>query len=177
MTRVRITSGEFRGRFINTAPSLRATSDLVRKALFDILGDLVVNKSFADLFAGAGSVGFEAISRGASKVTFIENNREHAELIKKNAKSLEVGDRVMVRTMDVASFIEANQEPYDFIFADPWYEDTLDISRWASPKLLAPEGIIIIEQSKHNEPVVGDSLRVLNRKRYGDTTLTFYTRA
>lgn len=177
MKRVRITSGEFGGRFIETAPTLRATSDLVRKALFDILGDLIVDKTIVDLFAGCGAVGFEALSRGAAQATFIENNRAHFQLIKKNALTLAVVNKSVIRMMDVKAFVEANQQPYDFIFADPWYEEVLDISTWASPNLLAPDGIIIVEQSKRNEPIVGPDLRVLNQKRYGDTTLTFYVRA
>jgi 16S rRNA (guanine966-N2)-methyltransferase len=175
--RVRITSGEFGGRFIETAPTLRATADLVRKALFDILGDLVLDKTFLDLFAGSGSVGFEALSHGAAQATFIEKNREHFQLIKKNALTLRVVDRCIIRQMDVSAFIEANQTAYDIIFADPWYEEPLDISGWTSPNLLAPDGMIIVEQNKHSKLITGEGLRVLNQKRYGDTTLTFFVRA
>ena len=177
MNRIRITSGELGGRFIKTLPDLRPTSELVRKAIFDILGDAVQGHTFLDLYAGSGSVGFEALSRGVTQATFIDSSPSHIQLIKSNALELSLVGQSIIRKMDVSGFLEANQTPYDFIFADPWYETILDITAWDSPNLLAPEGMIIVEHDTKVEPISGDNLRVLNRKRYGGTALTFYVRA
>jgi 16S rRNA (guanine966-N2)-methyltransferase len=175
MNRVRITSGQFGSRFIKTLPDLRPTSELVRKAIFDILGNQIEDARFLDLFAGSGSVGFEALSRGAKQATFIDNQSAHHQLLKSNAKTLAVEDLAIIRKMDVAAFLEANQTPYDIIFADPWYKDRLDISNWNRPELLTPHGLVIVEHDPKTEPTHGDGFRILNRKRYGDTALTFYT--
>lgn len=177
MTRVRITSGEYGGRFIKTLPTLRPTSDLVRKALFDILGETVQDANFLDLFAGCGAVGLEAISRGARQATFIDNDRAHTQLIKENCTSLGAEHQTIVRQMDVKNFLDANQTSYDIVFADPWYKEPLDLTDWKIDPLLSESGMIIVEHDNKTEPLPGPLLRQLNRKRYGDTTLTFYTRA
>lgn len=175
--RVRITGGQFGGRFIKTLPSLRPTSDLVRKAVFDILGDKIEGANFLELFSGSGSVGIEALSRGAARVLMIEKNRAHYQLIKENLAELKsnLADSAAVRQMDVKDFIGANQYPYDIIFADPWYEDELDITGWET--LLAPNGILILEHSSRVPAPENPQLTNINHKRYGDTALTFYLHA
>ncbi len=175
--RVRIIGGQFGGRFIKTLPSLRPTSDLVRKALFDILGQEIEGANFLELYAGCGAVGIEALSRGANQVLMVEKNRSHYQLIKDNLMGLDdpITKRALVRQMDVSDFISANQIKYDLVFADPWYEDELDITGWE--ELLAPEGILILEHSSMNEPPENPNLKNINHKRYGDTALTFYIHA
>lgn len=177
MSRIRLTGGTLSGRFIKTIPSLRPSPEIARKALFDILGPSVEDKHFLDLFAGSGAIGLEALSRGATRATFIDKAKEHYQLIKSNANEIGVSDKSIIRMMDVDSFLEANQFPYDIIFADPWYEEPLDISGWDRPELLAEDGIIVVEHRKDTDPIFGDKLRLLNKKRYGDTTLSFFTRS
>ena len=177
MSRLKITGGRLSGRFIKTIPSLRPSPEIARKALFDILGPVIEGKQFLDLFAGSGAIGFEALSRGATRATFIDKDRSHYQLIKDKAADLEVSDLSIIRMMNVDSFLEANQFPYDFIFADPWYEEALDITNWDNPNLLADNGIIIVEHRNNTEPIYPDTLKLLNRKRYGDTVLSFFTRA
>lgn len=175
--RVRITGGQFGGRFIKTLPSLRPTSDLVRKAIFDILGQQIAGANFLELFAGCGAVGIESLSRGAGKVLMIEKNRSHYQLIKDNLADLDhpLTQHALVRQMDVNDFISANQIKYDLVFADPWYEDELDITGWEN--LLAPNGILILEHSSLQEAPQNPHLKTINHKRYGDTSLTFYLHA
>lgn len=175
--RVRITGGQFGGRFIKTLPSLRPTSDLVRKALFDILGDQTEGANFLELYAGSGSVGIEALSRGATQVLMIEKNRQHFQLIKDNLSELKepLTANAVVRQMDVKDFIAANQLNYDIVFADPWYEEELDLTGWEN--LLSPTGILILEHSSRTPAPENPHLQNINHKRYGDTALTFYLRA
>jgi len=199
--RVRITGGQFGGRFIKTLPSLRPTSDLVRKAVFDILSDAVIDSSFLELYAGSGAVGIEALSRGAARVLMIEKDHQHYQLIKDNLRDLESrltdnhrsqrdphrrwrdpakcgdvkGGGAAVRQMPVEDFLAVNQSSYDIVYADPWYEDDLSIIGWE--KLLAPDGLLVLEHSVLKEAPQNPALKVLNHKRYGDTALTFYIRA
>lgn len=175
--RVRITGGQFGGRFIKTLPSLRPTSDLVRKAIFDILGRQIAGANFLELFAGCGAVGIEALSRGADKVLMVEKNHSHYQLIKDNLADLNdpLTEHALIRQMDVSDFISANQIKYDLVFADPWYEDELDITGWEN--LLSPKGILVIEHSSLKEPPINEHLKNINHKRYGDTALTFYLHA
>ena len=171
--RLRITGGQFKGQTINTLPTLRPGMELVRKAVFDVLGDKIIGANFLELYAGSGAVGIEALSRGATRAVFIEKDRAHYNLIKQNLNKLGIADSAAVRMMLVNDFMAANQYPYDVIFADPWYDDALDIADWE--KLLAEDGILIIEHSSQTEPPQNPALRIWNNKRYGDTALTFYT--
>jgi len=175
--RVRITGGQFGGRFIKTLPSLRPTSDLVRKAIFDILGEQIEGANFLELYAGCGAVGIEALSRGAAKVLMIEKNRQHYQLIKDNLAGLNdpLTQTAAARQMDVVDFIAANQIKYNIVFADPWYDDKLDITGWEN--LLTPEGFLILEHSSLKSAPENPHLRNINHKRYGDTALTFYLHA
>lgn len=175
--RVRITSGALGSRFIKTLPSLRPTSDLVRKALFDILGPRIADTDFVDLFAGSGAVGLEALSRGANHATFVDDNPHHIKLLKANIASLELEDQSSVRQSTTSHFVETNKKPFDIVFADPWYTDQIDITTWNSPHLLRPDGIVIVEHSVKNPPLYQPIFEILQQKTYGDTILTFYTRA
>ncbi len=171
---LRITSGQFGGRQIKSVPSLRPMMDKVRKALFDILGEKVIGASVADLFAGSGAIGLEALSRGADQAVFIDKDRTHYNLIKENVNKLEVAERAVVRLMTVENFISANQSLYDIIFAAPWYDELPDITGW--DKLLADGGILVLEHRSSDEPPSNQSLRIIDHKKYGDTALTFYAR-
>lgn len=174
--RVRITGGEFGGRFIKTLPTLRPTSDLVRKALFDILGGLVEDKTFLDLYAGSGAVGIEALSRGATTATFVENSKAHVKLIKENLETLSLTEYATVRLVAADAFLEKLTDPFDIIFADPWYQEGINPESYTE-KLLAPKGLLIIEHHSKVEAPVLSGLKVINHKAYGDTALTFYTPA
>lgn len=172
---LRITGGEFGGRIIKSAPTLRPAMEKVRKAVFDILGEKVIKANFLDLFAGSGAIGIEALSRGASRAVFIDKDRVHYNLIKQNLNLLGIIDQTAVRLMTVEDFVQANEYPYDIIFAAPWYKDKINIDGWE--KLLADKGIIIIEHRGDTEPPKSEHLRLSNQKKYGDTHLVFYTHA
>lgn len=171
---LRITSGKFGSRILKSVPTLRPATDKVRKAVFDILGDKIINANFLDLFAGSGAIGIEAISRGAAHAVFIEKDRTHYNLIKQNLKLFDITNEAAVRLMTVEDFILANETTYDIIFAAPWYDDIPDIIEWEG--LLTNKGKLVIEHRSNTEPPQNPNLRIINQKRYGDTALTFYTR-
>jgi 16S rRNA (guanine966-N2)-methyltransferase len=123
---MRIIGGESRGRrlYIPGTASVRPTADRIKEAFFNILGS-VDGKSFLDLFAGSGSMGLEALSRGALKALFVENNRALAEAISKNIAACGFGGNGEILTFDYIKAIRhlvKRSEGFDILFADPPYE-------------------------------------------------------
>ncbi len=189
---MRIIAGKAKGRTL-VAPKakvLRPTTDRVRESLFNILD--VEGKRFVDCFAGAGTVGLEALSRGASKVVFIENNRACAEAILTNL------DRCGFRNMPLRGpagepgpeveliefpaerglrLLGHRGEQFDIIFADPPYErdgidETLRLVRAQS--LLADGGVLVVQHSSREAvPFRRERYDCVDSRRYGETTLSF----
>jgi 16S rRNA (guanine966-N2)-methyltransferase len=125
---MRIISGERRGHKIDgpKGSSTRPTSDLVRESFFNILRTLVEDRVVIDLFAGTGALGLEALSRGASRAIFVEQNRENVVLIHRNAATLRYEDRIRVLAADAyrwaRSFVPPDDAPL-VVLLDPPYRD------------------------------------------------------
>ncbi len=124
---LRIVAGSLRGRKLtcNVQPSLRPTPDMVREALFSILGHAVPGRPFFDVFAGTGVVGLEAISRGASRVTFVERDFRVAAEIEQHLKDFGVADRAALARTDVYRWGErwqAPAEPVNVFFSPPFLD-------------------------------------------------------
>lgn len=125
---MRVTSGTARGIVLRAtdARDMRPTTDATRKAIFDILGERVVDAIVLDLFAGAGTLGIEALSRGAAFATFVERDQRACAAITRNVEAARVADRAAVRRMDVAAFLSRGGKPADLVLLDPPYETGLD---------------------------------------------------
>jgi len=159
---------------------LRPTSSMVKEALFNILPPLP-GKTFLDVFAGTGSVGMEALSRGASSVVFIEKDGSLSCSVKKNLLLCGLAGRYEVLTMEAKRALSALRErgvTFDVIFADPPYEEGLVkeiLGCLADGRLFAEEGLLIIQHSSREElkaDCTGD-LILTDQRRYGDTILSF----
>ena len=149
---IRITGGENRSRLLETPNTnlTKPTMDKVRAGVFSALGDLVKNAKVLDLFAGSGSYGFEALSRGAKEVTFVDSSNEAIKIIKKNAASLK-RENIEVIQGDVLTFLSGNSQEFSIIFADPPYK--LDIYESAvktilDHHLLTDNGAVVLESEK-----------------------------
>src|SRR5882724_5295700 len=116
---MRVIGGEFRSRAIKSLPGLdvRPTPDRLREALFNILAPRIEGAVFIDAYAGTGAVGIEALSRGARKAIFIEQNRAAVGIIRRNLKSLEIEVRAEVRQGPVSSVLGSLDG--DIVFLDP----------------------------------------------------------
>ena len=132
---MRIIAGRFRRRKLLANPGLttRPITDRAKEVLFERLAGDVVGKRIADIFAGTGTIGLEALSRGAESVVFIERDHKAFELLKQNVATLEVEDDTLCWRCDVlrSSFRPQNAEeffPYDTIFFDPPYKMVDDIT-------------------------------------------------
>lgn len=160
---------------------MRPTADRVKEALFNILGNYVPGCRFLDLFAGTGSIGIEALSRGASMAVFVEANYRHAAIIKENLKvcGFECDARIITaKVTDALRQLAEEGQAFDLIFLDPPYLKDLEAVTLAiivRYHLLKPAGMVIVESSKRDCPPQSvDSLRLLRTEKYGDTLLSFY---
>jgi 16S rRNA (guanine966-N2)-methyltransferase len=184
----RIVAGSLGGRRLEVPPGARTrpTSDRVREALFNTLATLtdLVGARFADLYAGSGAVGLEALSRGAAHILLVENHPKTARTARANITALGVRDRVTLVTSTVAATIAAGtDEPYDAVFADPPYElpdrhltalqEALADGGW-----LAPGGILVIERATRSGPPQWvKSVTEVRTRKYGETTLWYGRRS
>jgi len=161
---------------------IRPTQNKVRKAIFDILGD-IEGLSFLELFAGTGAVGIEAVSRGVKDLVLVEYNRDCQLAIKKNIQRLKVKNcSLYPKEADIA--IEALYKEgrrFEIIFFDPPYylglaKKTLQIlTRY---DILAPDGFIVVQHFKKDDlPETLGVFRLFKRKTYGDSVLSFYRRS
>src|ERR1700722_19279440 len=118
---MRVIGGEFRSRVLKSVPGLdtRPTPDRLREALFNVLAPHMGGAVFADLYAGTGAVGIEAISRGAARAIFIEQSRPAATVIRENLKALEIESRAQVLIGRVTALLKKMQA--DIVFLDPPY--------------------------------------------------------
>ena len=166
---MQIQAGQYKGRRVKTVKNApyRPTTSLVRKSLFDILRD-ISRKSVLDLFAGSGIVGFEAASRGAESVTFVESSMRVNALLKMNGALFKNTPFHYCR-QDAIKFLDSCN-PYDIIFADPpyRYHDTDQFVSLALSRLNS-DGILILESSPREFPI--SPFRV---KDYGETQLSFW---
>ena len=185
---MRVVAGEFRGRRL-IAPagtSTRPTTDRVREATFNALGsrDLVVGAQVADLFAGSGAIGIEALSRGAEHCTFVERDRDALRALRTNLDTLGIADRSRVVTGDVLAVAAAIDA--ELVFADPPY----DFTAWdrllgalRAPFVVAESGAELVGEpdvSEGRPDEIADrfpnGFTVTRSKRYGRTWVTFFER-
>lgn len=177
---MRITGGSLSGRVLKTpkTSAIRPMRDAVRMAMFNMLVDFVPECRFLDLFAGTGGVGIEALSRGASHATFVDQLPEALNILKNNLQSLqleEVGQIISGNVFDVLNRLDGS---FDLIFVGPpYYHDLAHQTLQALSKtfLLKEDGVIIAEVF-HKESMSDDygHLTQIQKRLYGDNLLVFY---
>ena len=188
---MRIIAGEFKGRRLKApkTSAIRPTIDRVKESVFSILKNEIANARFLDLCAGSGSIGLEAISRGAASVTFVDRDPDSIQLIRSNLHLCGLDSKVhkiQLRRSSVQKAIRAlgkKLESYDLIYFDPPYGSNIYegcLRLISENQLLNRSGLICVECSQTNGRMVeilqlgvGD-LRPYNKKCYGDTMLFFY---
>ncbi|MBB5352296.1 16S rRNA (guanine966-N2)-methyltransferase [Haloferula luteola] len=181
---MRIISGTA-GRMAIRVPGevTRPTTDFVRQALFSILGEKVEGARVADLFAGSGALGLEALSRGAASCEFVEQNRKAVGVIRSNLEKTRLSGG-LVTASDVHPWAKRSAGGFDLVFADPPYaKSKLDRDHLAellgkpfAPFLISEEGWWVVEQSADSEPPVSEGLELLERRVYGSSAILLYGR-
>ena len=182
---MKLVAGTQKGRRLRQplTASIRPTSGKVREALFAILGDRVHHTAVLDLYAGTGALGLEALSRGASRVTFVEHAAAALKILRDNIARCAGETHTVVVNQDVHRFIKSfstksSGKAFDIVFADPPYrsDDIIsDLELIGRAGMLSPTGILVLEHfSKHQVPDHANNLVRYRSARYGDTTLSFY---
>jgi 16S rRNA (guanine966-N2)-methyltransferase len=186
---LRIIAGKYRGRNLKSPPSLevRPTSDRLRETLFNVIAPRIEDARFLDLCAGSGAVGIEALSRGASHVTFVDRSRKMCDLIKSNLDLCRIERRESeVVQKDAEDYLRrfiAKQpdsgKPWDIIFFDPPYGvdyvPILETFGGHYTSLLTENGLLIVEH--HHKNALPEAVGNLGRYRVlkqGDSALSFY---
>lgn len=171
---LRIVAGELGGRYIDAPPgrSTRPTSERAREAWFSALGERVSEAAVVDLFAGSGALGIEALSRGASTVTFVEGSRRAARVLRANLERLAVLDRSVVRRTDVFRFLEERRTkpPFDVALADPPYGGG-QARRLVETFRSFPFACLLCVE--HEPGALEGARETVWQRRYGDTAITF----
>ncbi len=182
MTQIRVIAGKYGGRKID-APSFdnsrtKPMGERIRNAMFNRIADEVQGARVLDAFAGTGSVGLEALSRGAAFATFVERDKIAQKILSKNVSLLGTDENSEVIRASVSSWIDTAQpEHYDIILADPPYHD-LQLSTVSKLfGLLKPNGLMVLSWSGRGEgPNLENGIVVVDNRSYGNATLTSFRR-
>lgn len=185
---MRLVAGKFRGKNLvksDHLKELRPTTDKNREALFNILasgkfvkesGFKILDAEVLDLCCGTGAVGFEALSRGAKSVVFIDNSPAHLALVKKNSVLLGVENAVKILCLD-AKKLPKNDKIFDLIFIDPPYaEDYFTImTSLAENGWLAEKSLIVVEFQTDLPLAPLENFHLLDQRKYGKTSFAFFS--
>ena len=179
---MRVIAGQFRGRKLVSArdSDIRPATDRVKETIFNILQNKLSLGSalVLDLFAGTGSLGIEAISRGAAHADFVDTTEKSLRLLRDNIAHLRCESLCTVIKADAMRFIETTEKQFDLIFADPPYafeETTFIPERIFERNLLKKKGFVIIEYSKSTEFPESRRYQVVERKEFGQTSVSFFS--
>lgn len=181
---MRVTGGRLGGRTLK-APRGRATrptSDRVRESLFQILGELD-GLRVADLYAGTGALGIEALSRGAAWVTFVEADRAPANALRENLAALDLGAKTQVLVLPVERAAEPlrARAPYDLVLADPPWADAeramTTLTRLLPALALPPGGRLVVEHAARDALRVPDGFPLVlsDARAWGDTAVSMFS--
>ncbi|MEO0075691.1 MAG: 16S rRNA (guanine(966)-N(2))-methyltransferase RsmD [candidate division WOR-3 bacterium] len=176
---MQITAGRFKGKkLLYPKKNIRPTMDKVRSAIFNILNanfpELLNQASVCDIFCGAGSVGIEALSRGAQSAVFIDNNRLTLQYLRKNLINIPAQVRILAGDARVV-LKQLEPKQFDFIFLDPPYYKNLItavLNKIALYQLLKDNGVIVVEHHKQEKFIVPERLKLFKQKQYQQTVIS-----
>lgn len=175
---LRVISGTAGGLLLKSPKrhELRPTQDRIRQVIFSSLAGRVPEARVLDLYAGTGSFGIEALSRGAASATFVEQELEAAQCVRDNLQHCKLTGEV--RQEDALAWLKSAQGQYDLIFADPPYLKSRGPLEYDLPldliqALLAPDGLLVWEHYAERSFGSQPGWEVIRHRKYGETALTF----
>ena len=182
MSRLRVISGTARGRRLRMVPGAgtRPIGDRVKQALFNIIGPDVQGSAFLDLFAGTGSVGIEALSRGAARAVFIDEDAQACKTIHQNLHHTRLQAGATVLRLEVFAALKRKRlGGFDYVYVAPpqqkglWDRTVLELdqqTRWVNP-----DGWVVAQMHPREFAELGlEQLRLFDQRKYGQTLLAFY---
>ncbi|MEE2769034.1 MAG: RsmD family RNA methyltransferase [Actinomycetota bacterium] len=176
---MRVVAGSAGGRHLLSLPgeTIRPTSDRVREAVFNALHSraAVAGAAGLDLFAGTGALGIEALSRGADRMTFVDNSLECTKVVEANLAACGLADRAEVVVADGPDWLNANPGPWDLVLLDPPYafDGWVDLLGGPMIRAVAGKGTVVVESNRRIE--TGQLWNVGTTRRYGSTVVTLLT--
>jgi len=181
---MKILGGKYKGRNFYMPAGIRPTQNMVRAAIFDLLGHDLSDLSFLELFAGSGAVSLEAISRGASRVVMVEHNDLNAKTIQENCDLLGIelgGDFSLIHAEALTTLkrIPEASQPFDIVFFDPPYGQKLakkTLKLITSRDILHPQSLVLIQCEASETLEIPEDLKLLTQRRYGASLLTLLQR-
>jgi len=169
---IKILGGKYKNRKLKyfKFSNVRPTQSRVKKSLFDTLFE-IENKKVLDLFCGVGTLGIEALSRGAKSVTFVDNNSNAINVLKNNLSLLSIAKNFSIEYSDVNKFLKNNKSLFDIVLADPPYNRfaLFDFIPFMS-KILVKDGVFCYETNS-KEAIDGLNLKI---KKFGNTKLIYW---
>lgn len=180
---MRVISGSSRGTRLKTIESMdtRPTTDRVKESLFNLIQSQIYGRKVLDLFSGSGSLGIEALSRGATFAVFVDNSRKCVSVIRENLEKTKLINRSEILNFDIDSALNKlsmSSDKFGLIILDPPYNKGFIIpvlKTVSEKKLLDNEGIIVIEHEKND--ILGDELfsfKKVKSRDYGITTISIF---
>jgi len=172
---MRIIAGTAKGRRLAGPSGLdtRPLTGRAKEALFSSLGGIVFDARVLDLYAGSGSIGLEALSRGAASVVFVERDRKAGTALRQNIEAVGLGGTV--RRADVESFLESCSQHFDLVFVDPPYalddRSVADVMARVAAVMADGATAVLHRRSGGDEPAAPEGLHLLESRRYGDVEL------
>lgn len=182
---MRISAGQHRGRQLRSPKGLRTrpTSEFLRQAIFNVIGERIRGAAVLDLYAGTGAIGLEALSRGAAGATFVERDRRAVASLRANLTALDLGARARVLVGEVLPTLGELQEEgetFDCVFLDPPYaaEQAIGCIETLAPGGILSENALLVVQAFHKTALPGQAgvLRRSGQRRYGESALSIYVR-
>ena len=175
MSKLRVAGGEARGRRLKAPKNIRPTQGMVKQAIFNMAGPRIEGATVLDLFAGSGALGIEALSRGAAKVTFVDQEPRGLAILRQNLDALGFKDRAQVVRGDVVRWLESSPTAVaaaDFIFLDPPYNDMVLDSALKQLDRNVGGATVMAEHSRRQQMPTLSRLQVDRERRYGDTIVS-----
>lgn len=179
---MRIISGKYKGRHIISSKNnrIRPTTNRNKEFIFNILNGFVKDARVLDLFSGSGSLGLEALSRGAGSATFVDNSFSSLKILQRNISRIKPKEDYQVVQKNVLTFLRQNKERFDLILADPpfkWdhYYELIPLA--FLPGNLSEFGILVLESERtHNIEWETNVYEVIRQKKYDRSIITFFGR-
>jgi len=177
---MRILSGQFKGKYLFAGQdlSIRPTTNRIKEIVFSVLGDFCKDRWVLDLFSGSGSLGFEAISRGAGGVTFVEQAQSSIDIIKRNSNKLSINsDKVKIVKADALDYVNRGGNSHQLILVDPPFKYPKIqclINDICHNKILDREGVLMLHHEINNPiEIKTDRYQVMKQKKVGRSLISF----
>ena len=179
---MRIIAGRYKGQTISAGKdqSIRPTTNRIKTYIFDLLGNFVDGAIVLDLFSGAGSLGLEALSRGASEANFVDISGRSLRVLRQNIEKIGVAEPFKLIKADAVKFLQRNEKTFDIIFADPVYRWTrfdLLLPAVFSESHLATDGVLVLESEiGHSINWESKHYTILRQKQFSHCYITLFIR-